>query len=632
MTIETEIAGLTTATTDLLSAVNVRKAALEAKIAEAGAFAADALAKSNDAGNQASIANAHKVAAAASATAAAASATAAAAAKTAAETARDSAVAVVTGGTGSLKAAPGKLPLADGSGLLDLSWFAAILPSLRFNDIGVQGAQGFGVGICPSLPAGFSALSGTTDPASENYGNYQCSDGSVMVWIPAFWLRRGHAGNPTYATYGVNSVDVRPLSAFPDEATAAAQGYYLHRAFINAGKRQPGFFRDKYDCSLNGNIASSIKNRAPLVSASSAGQPTFSQCTANGQAPGNYYGGAIAAARSRGSQFFPETVFMADAISTLTEAHAQAATSATHCAWYDAAGVTNYPKGNNNGALKDANDAAVVFTGAGNATYPGYALAGSGAPFAKTTHNGQACGIADVNGNVWKINPGLTSILTTTAITGATKTNPVQITVPAHGRTTGETVGIFSVGGMTSLNDKYYRVTVIDASTLALDGVDGTGFADYTAGGLLHHARFYLLKPGADITALGWGASAAADHWGPAGAAANFDEVTLNFATTYPGNGLVQRFGNGANAVFDWSTLQGRARAMAGMPAAGGMSAAGTNAMGQDYYYQHMVNQLCVVSRGRWDSGAGAGVRARDLSNARAAAYSSVGFAASCYL
>lgn len=140
MTIETEIAGLTTATTDLLSAVNVRKAALEAKIAEAGVFAADALAKSNDAGNQASIANAHKVAAAASATAAAAAKTAAETAKTAAETARDTAVAVVTGGTGSLTAAPGKLPVADAAALIDPKWLT-LTALVEQTDIGTDPNQ-----------------------------------------------------------------------------------------------------------------------------------------------------------------------------------------------------------------------------------------------------------------------------------------------------------------------------------------------------------------------------------------------------------------------------------------------------------------------------------------------------------
>jgi len=587
---------------------------------------------------------------------------------------------VVTGGTGSLKASPGKLPLADANGRLDPTWWDALQPNGLVNNIGVPGTAGFGVGICPSLPAGFTPLPGCTDPLSANYGNYQFSDGSIMVWIPAFYLRLGHPANPTYAAYGANSIDTQPLSAYPSEAEANADGYYLDRAFINAGANQLGFFRDKYDCSLNGAIASSIQGAMPMVSGPASmaatamvagtqytvltigttdytlvggtnvvgarfkatgpgvGTGTVSQqvgflgATANGQAPANIYAGAINAARSRGAKFVPETIFMADALSRLTEAHAQASTSSTYCAWYDATGVKNYPKGNNNGALKDIDDTSVTFASAGVAAYPAFALAGSGAPFAKTTHNGQACGVSDVAGNIFKINPGMTCIAAAKAITGATQTNPVQLTIAAHGYTTGRPAMITGVVGMTQLNDRLYKLTVIDANTVSLDGVDGTAFTAYASGGSCTTGQFYLLKPSVDVASLTSGATLATDHWGATGVAANLDPIDLNFATNYPSNGVVQRFGNGANAVFDWSTPAGRALAMAGMPAAGGVSVAGSNLMGLDYFYQYLRDQLCVISRGYWGHGSIAGSRSRSLYSYRTYANSYVGFAASRYL
>ena len=532
----------------------------------------------------------------------------------------------------SKKAAPGKIPLAGDDGRIDPTWWAAMQPNAAINSIGIPGTAGFGAGICPAPPAGFVALPGCHDVTSDNYGNYQHSDGSIMCWIPAFYLRLGHANNPTFGTYGVNSVDIKPVSAFPDDATAEASGYYRHRAFFNAGQAQLGFFRDKYDCSLNGNIASSIKNIQPIVSGPDAGQTGFASATANGQTPANNYGGAIAAARSRGAKFVPETIFMADALTRLTEAHAQASTSSTYCAWYDATGVKNYPKGNNNNALKDIDDTGVTFATAGVAAYPAFALAGSGAPFAKTTHNGQACGVADVNGNVWKINPGLTCIAAAKTITGTTQANPVALTVTAHGYTTGQVAMVTGVVGMTQLNDKVYKLTVIDANTVSLDGVDGTAFTAYTSGGSCTTGQFYVLKPSVDVATLTSGATLATDHWGSTGVAANFDPIDLNFATNYPSNGFVQCFGNAANAVFDWSTPTGRALAMAGMPAAGGVSVAGSNLMGLDYFYQYFRDQLCVISRGVWNAGPGAGVRSRFLSDYRAAANPYVGFAASRYL
>ncbi|MBY0464968.1 MAG: hypothetical protein K2W33_08490, partial [Burkholderiales bacterium] len=151
-------------------------------------------------------------------------------------------------------------------------------------------------------------------------------------------------------------------------------------------------------------------------------------------------------------------------------------------------------------------------------------------------------------------------------------------------------------------------------------------------GGTLTHARFYALKPSVDIAAVTTGTTLATDHWGSVGVAAQFDEVTMGFATAYPNNGLAQRYGNGAAAVFSLASAASRARAMAGMPEGSGVSAAGTNAMGADLYYQYAIDMLCVISRGYWGNGSAAGGRFRFLGSARASAADFVGFAASVYL
>ena len=532
----------------------------------------------------------------------------------------------------SLTAAPGKIPLAGANGRVDASWWAALLPNMPINHIGIPGAPGFGVGICPALPAGFTPLSGCTDPASANYGNYQFTDGSVMCWIPAFYFRLGDAGNPTFGVHGVNSVDVKPASAFPDEPTANASGYYLHRAFINGGAVQPGFFRDKYDCSANGSIASSIAGVQPMVSGPSTGQVGFSAVGAT-----NAYFGSFAAARTRGAKFHPETIFQADAITRISEAHAQASTSTAFCAWFDATGVRNYPKGNDNNALKSEADVtlsgagAVTWTTAGAGVAAAFALAGSAVPFARSTHNGQACGVSDVAGNIFKINPGMTSIANTLTITAATQANPVQLTVAGHGRTTGDVVRVSSVAGMTQIHDRMFAVTVINANTLALTGTDGAAFSAFTSGSITH-ARFYALKPSVDIAAVTTGTSLATDHWGATGVAAQFDEVPLAFATAHPNNGLAQRYGNGANAVFSLASAASRARAMLGMPEPAGVSTSGASLFGNDQFYQFALDQLCVFSRGAWLYGSRAGGRFRHLSFARSYASFTVGFAASVYL
>lgn len=268
------------------------------------------------------------------------------------------------------------------------------------NDIGDAGGLGFGVGVTNALPLGMSTLVGTGVRGHENYGNYAYSDGSIMVYVAAFCYRWGHPDSPHYAKYGVNALDVKSLTFFGSVAAANAAGYAVHRAFYDDGKLKDGFFVDKYQASNNAGKASSIKNGIPL--SSSAANAPFSGLTGS---PANNLAGSIDAVKTRGANFFPTTIFIQRALSVLSMAHAQAATSTAACAWYDASGVTNYPKGCNNNALRDANDTTVIYEETGYLTA---GKTGSAKPFAKTTHNGQHSGVADLNGNMWEVALGLT--------------------------------------------------------------------------------------------------------------------------------------------------------------------------------------------------------------------------------
>ncbi|KAF0569146.1 hypothetical protein FQV37_339 [Psychrobacter nivimaris] len=270
------------------------------------------------------------------------------------------------------------------------------------NNIGIQGTALFGVGITDILPLGMSEMEGTTTAGHENYGNYQHSDGSIMCWIPMFYYRWGGADSPRATKYGLNACDVKSKYDFDSVEAANAAGYALHRAFYDGGQIKDGFFVDKYQASNNGGIASSIKNGIPLSSSSS--NAPFSALTGS---PANTYAGAIDAVKTRGSEFFVTTLFVQRALSLLSMAHAQAATSIDNCAWYDPTGVANYPKGCNNDALGDVNDATVKYTATG---YLKAGKTGSALPFAKTTHNGQSNGVADLNGNMYEICLGVTQL------------------------------------------------------------------------------------------------------------------------------------------------------------------------------------------------------------------------------
>jgi hypothetical protein len=71
----------------------------------------------------------------------------------------------------------------------------------------------------------------------------------------------------------------------------------------------------------------------------------------------------------------------------------------------------------------------------------------------------------------------------TATITGATKANPCVITATGHGFRTGISVTISGVGGMTQLNGNTYVITVIDANSFSLDGVNSSAYGTYTSGG-----------------------------------------------------------------------------------------------------------------------------------------------------
>jgi hypothetical protein len=270
------------------------------------------------------------------------------------------------------------------------------------NHIGIPGQQGFGLGIAPEIPFGFSKLYGTDDPASDNYGNYVYSDGSVMVYVPAFFYKYGTGSNGL----PVNSVSVKSFSTYAGVADANADGYALHRAFYNAGSIRQGVFVDKYLCSNNGGIASSIKNGIAMSSAVRGSLSSAVFSALNGVSANNY-GGALAAAKTRGSRFFCNTRFIFAALALLSVAHGQASTGTAFNAWYSA-GSTNFPKGCNNDALGDANDATIAYTSDDNGSY-NCGRTGSANFFARTTHNGQNCGVADLNGLLWEVNTGLTS-------------------------------------------------------------------------------------------------------------------------------------------------------------------------------------------------------------------------------
>lgn len=264
--------------------------------------------------------------------------------------------------------------------------------------IGEAGQQGFGVGVYGGAPAdlttmGLTPMEGCDNPNSENYGNYIHTNGSVMVFIPAFAIRIGNASAPLYSKYGEDTIEIG------DVELNGKDGWAIPRGFYDGGKLHSGFFIDKYLCSKDSTekLAVSVKFEDP-ISLYTSGNPSSSMPNCDGEVYD-----AITLSRARGEHYALVSCYQWAIISLVSLAHAQAATSVESCAWYDANGLTNYPKGNNtnaSGLYRDVDDKSILFNTTTYSSY--YSKAGAGVPVEKTTHNGQRSGITDVNGNKWQ--------------------------------------------------------------------------------------------------------------------------------------------------------------------------------------------------------------------------------------
>lgn len=271
--------------------------------------------------------------------------------------------------------------------------------------IGIAGQQGFGVGVYGGDPAdltamGLAPMEGCGDPTSDNYGNYIHTKGSIMCCIPAFCYRLGKATAPSYKRDAVDALEIKDATEFPQFSHDAVfsspdfgDGWILHRAFVDGNKLKNAFFIDKYLCSNVNGQATSVKNADWLMCTDDTTKTYFTKSIPG--TVGQAYD-AITLSRARGDYYSLVTGYQWSAISLLSLAHGQAATSADACAWYDKDHTTNCPKGATEEYGWDHNDDSIRYTYHSYANT--FAKTGSGTPFNKTTHNGQASGVADVAG------------------------------------------------------------------------------------------------------------------------------------------------------------------------------------------------------------------------------------------
>ena len=250
--------------------------------------------------------------------------------------------------------------------------------------LGQPGEIGFGAATAKTewlAPLGLTALDGHDRKTSPNYGNYMhMASGAILVCIPKHYYKI-----------------TNNIFEFSDTLKT---GFVIDRSFLNGDGlggtiELPAIFVAKYGLTKNGTKASAERYKDPL-SCAAAHNPI----SALDGTPTNTQGGFYKAVKTLDVKAILTPIFHYTMLARLAKAHGQAS-SIYACAYVDVKPLQ--PKGCNNNALGDTNDANVVYTASG---YSNCGLTGSGVPFAKTTHNGQACGVADLNGNMWEVASG----------------------------------------------------------------------------------------------------------------------------------------------------------------------------------------------------------------------------------
>ena len=314
----------------------------------------------------------------------------------------------------------------------------------------------------------------------------------------------------------------------------------------------------------------------------------------------------------------------------LSLVHGQYSQTTTNAAWYNA--TYNYPKGCNNNALKDSDDATVIYASDG---YSAACTTGSGVQFAKTTHNGQDSGVADLNGGMWEIMIGATAIATSPAIEAWSQANPSVITVTGHGLVNGDFIQIDAVTQADWVNakDKMWAITKINDDTFSINfnsSAFETAYDAETDAGTITKGKFYAANTSVAMKSYTAGNTLATDHWGANGVAATMTEFAPPFKSE---NAYAMRYGSGTNQVLPEST-SGAGWLVAGMgfPKGGtGVDSTGTNLYGKDYFYQYIRNELCLLSSANWNGSSIAGVWSVGWSGRRALSSSADGFRLACY-
>ena len=266
-------------------------------------------------------------------------------------------------------------------------------PDAKFTQAGVKG---FGVAYMPvaAQSVGLTPLDGANDPNNDNFGNFKDQYNNIFVCIPKMYYKVDTV-NRFALTGNTPSVYISLVEKdgyIPFYAFRKTDGSYVDCVFVS-----------KYIMSKESNRAAYKKNTDPVSSHSS-----YNLMPGGGTTNEGYF----TAVKTTGSKYCLHYAAMRFVYYLTAEAHKQEllrkygsrnSVPADLCAWLDTGPM--FPKGNDTN-LKSGDDASLTFTQAGSGAYTGNSKCGSCSNFAKSSHNGQACGIIDLVGQMWEVDAG----------------------------------------------------------------------------------------------------------------------------------------------------------------------------------------------------------------------------------
>ena len=225
-------------------------------------------------------------------------------------------------------------------------------------------------------------------------------------------------------------------------------------------------------------------------------------------------------------------------------------------------------KGCNNNALSDVKDTSIVYVTAGDSGDANKPKTGATVGFAKTTHNGSANGVADLNGGMWEVTIGITNFGTSAGATAAITDDTIYVLK--------QSVDVATLtGGWNTANDVWGDATNLDTKYDLVTSPHPLGSA-----------------------------TGVASYWGNGT------------------NAVLQNDLNGVNRdVCGFIPKNSTAT-----------SATGVNLFGNDYFYKNNVQNMVPLTCGNWSFSANAGVFTRHFNDRRAIGYYYASFRASAYV